>query len=240
MRPCADGGGRCRRGKRSDSQQGTAREPSSAGAAKTTGATRLGAAGVGQKAQGGTRKTKTVSRARPAEPEAADGGGGHRAPISPRSAAPSGARMPLGTLVPGPPRSPAAPRPLPLQVPFEEREGPHTSARGGQAALFPNLSSRLCPPQPPLTGMQAATIWAAAATRLRTALTSTLAGPHQLSYQHKQESRGRGTTPTAPSRPSGSDAHAGRAYPPGPGEALCPAPARASRSSAAPFPRHAQ
>lgn len=58
-RPCADGGGPRRRGKRSDSQQGTAGEPSRAGAAKTIGATRLGAAGVGQKAQGGTRETKT-------------------------------------------------------------------------------------------------------------------------------------------------------------------------------------
>lgn len=72
------------------------------------------------------------------------------------------------------------------------------------------------------------------------ALTSTLAGSHQLSYQHKQKSRGRDTTPTAPSRPGGSDARAGRVYLPGREEALRPAPARASRSIAAPFPRHAQ
>lgn len=111
----------------------------------------------------------------------------------------------------------------------------------GETRLPSSLTSRAASvPPPPLTGMQAATTWAAAATRLCPGPTSTLTGPHQLSFQHKQKSSGRGATPTPPSRPSGSDARAGRVYRPGREEPLCSAPAWASLSIAAPSPRHAQ
>lgn len=207
--------------------------PTVQGQPKPTRGHQAGSGGGGTGSEGRDQGNQNSSRVRASKNRGGRGGrrGRHRAPISPASAAPSGARPPFGTSLLG---SWASPRRLTLQVPSEDREGPDKCP--GATKLPSSLSRRPASvPQPPLTGMQAATTWAAVATRLFPARTSTPAGPHQLSFQHKQKSSGRGATPTAPSRPCGSDARAGRVYPPVREEPLRRARASASLSVAGPL-----
>lgn len=216
--------------------------PTVQGQPNTLGVTGLGIVGVGQKARGGTKKPKQLAGPGQQNPWGMGGRRG-RARRTNQPRVRGSFRCPAASWNRGPGTS-SKPGVSPLSYPASALRGQLRRARqvpGETRSLPSSLTYRPASvPPPPLTGMQAATTWAAAATRLCPALTSTLADPHQLSFQHKQKSSGRGATPIALSRPSGSDARAARVYPPGREEPLRSAPAWANLSIAAPFSRHAQ
>lgn len=230
MSRCTDSRERCRIGNRSDSPQRTDGQPYSPGAAEThSGSPGWERWGWDRKRGAGPEKPKQFAGPCQQKPRGPQG----QAQRTNQPGVRGSFRCPAAfwNLTPGklgvsPPSYSAST----LRGPRRAGQVP----RGDQTALFPIRSSRLRPP--------AATYRDAGRNYLGGSGDAPLPGedvhsgrPASAELPTQTEKQRRGATPTAPSRPCGSDARAGRVYPPVREEPLRRARASASLSVAGPL-----